>query len=191
MHQKVQYILQTESVEKSLIFRISASVVVAKFQKWSTPGNPCGVLESDFQTSAQMSAELQWNADVRKPGPIVKKLDFENLSVKALQYIDRLAATFGALSQQSFVCFQNRHTEKLWLWHTVVVSESVLFWIWVWSFTSKSDSSINSRHRSSCPRVQAYRSFRSALFSPFLPALINRPCRYPLRCKKWLIPVPQ
>jgi len=44
---------------------------------------------------------------------MLKMLDFENLSVKALQDIDRLAATFGALSQQSFVCFQNTHTAEL------------------------------------------------------------------------------
>lgn len=86
-------------------------MVVARFQ--STPENPYGVMESDFQTSAQASTKLQWKPDFRKPGPMVKTLDFENLSVKALQYIDRLAATFGALSQQSFVCFQNRHTSKL------------------------------------------------------------------------------
>lgn len=88
-------------------------MVVARFQKRSTPKNPYGVLESDFQTSAQVSAKLQWKPHFKKPGPMVKMIDFENPSGKALQYIDRLAATFGALSQQSFVCFQNTHTAKL------------------------------------------------------------------------------
>lgn len=51
----------------------------------SAPENPHEILESDFQTCAQMSTKLQQKPGLRKPGSVVEVVDAENLSAMRRQ----------------------------------------------------------------------------------------------------------